>query len=47
MSEENTKPTGPDFAKGIPTADLADGGMILGQVAGEAVLLAHAGGAAP
>ena len=45
MSEENTKPTGPDFAKGIPTADLADGGMILGQVAGEAVLLARAGGA--
>ena len=45
MSEENTKPAGPDFAEGVPTAELAAGTLILGQVAGEAVLLAHAGGA--
>jgi NADPH-dependent 2,4-dienoyl-CoA reductase/sulfur reductase-like enzyme/nitrite reductase/ring-hydroxylating ferredoxin subunit len=42
MSEENV--TGPDLTKGIPTADLAEGGMILGYVSGEAVLLARSGG---
>ena len=45
MSEENAKLAGPDFAEGVPIADLAEGGMILGQVAGEAVLLARNGGA--
>jgi len=45
MSEEGAKPTGPDFAQGIPAADLADGAMIQGQVSGEAVLLARSGGA--
>jgi apoptosis-inducing factor 3 len=45
MSGENTKLAGPDFAEGVPVADLAEGGMILGQVAGEAVLLARNGGA--
>ena len=45
MSEENAKLAGPDFAEGVPVADLAEGGMILGQVAGEAVLLARNGGA--
>ena len=45
MSEENTKLAGPDFAEGVPIADLAEGGMILGQVSGEAVLLARSGGA--
>jgi apoptosis-inducing factor 3 len=44
MSEENREPAGPDFTKGVPMADLAEGGMILGQVAGEAVLLARYGG---
>jgi apoptosis-inducing factor 3 len=44
MSEEEAKPTGPDFAQGIAVADLADGGMIQGHVAGEAVLLAHTAG---
>jgi hypothetical protein len=37
MSEETTKLAGPDFAEGVPIADLAEGGMILGQVANEAV----------
>jgi NADPH-dependent 2,4-dienoyl-CoA reductase/sulfur reductase-like enzyme/nitrite reductase/ring-hydroxylating ferredoxin subunit len=45
MSEENAKLSGPDFANGVASADLAEGGMILGQVAGEAVLLARNGGA--
>ena len=45
MSEENTKLAGLDFAEGIPNADLPDGCMILGQVGGEAVLLARSGGA--
>ena len=45
MSEENAKLVGPDFAEGVPIADLAEGGMILGQVAGEAMLLARNGGA--
>jgi NADPH-dependent 2,4-dienoyl-CoA reductase/sulfur reductase-like enzyme/nitrite reductase/ring-hydroxylating ferredoxin subunit len=45
MSEENKDLTGPDLTKGVPTADLTEGGMILGQVAGEAVLLARSGGA--
>ena len=45
MSDENAKLAGPDFAQGIPITDLAEGDMILGQVAGEAVLLARNGGA--
>jgi NADPH-dependent 2,4-dienoyl-CoA reductase/sulfur reductase-like enzyme/nitrite reductase/ring-hydroxylating ferredoxin subunit len=42
MSAE-TKPTGPDLALGVPAADLADGGMLLGHAQGEAVLLARRG----
>jgi NADPH-dependent 2,4-dienoyl-CoA reductase/sulfur reductase-like enzyme/nitrite reductase/ring-hydroxylating ferredoxin subunit len=45
MSEENAKLVGPDFAEGVAVADLTEGGMILGQVAGEAVVLARNGGA--
>jgi NADPH-dependent 2,4-dienoyl-CoA reductase/sulfur reductase-like enzyme/nitrite reductase/ring-hydroxylating ferredoxin subunit len=45
MSGDNTKLAGPDLAEGVPIADLAESGMILGQVAGEAVLLARNGGA--
>jgi len=45
VSDEEKKLDGPDFAQGIPVADLVEGGMILGQVAGEAVLLARNGGA--
>ncbi len=43
MSEENRE-LGPDLALGVPNADLAEGGMILGHVAGEAVLVARNGG---
>ena len=45
MSEQEKKLDGPDLAQGIPIADLAEGGMVLGQVAGEAVVLARSGGA--
>jgi apoptosis-inducing factor 3 len=34
---------GPDFTQGVPLTEIADGGMLLGQVAGEAVLLARRG----
>jgi apoptosis-inducing factor 3 len=44
MSEENKKLAGPDFSNGVPITDLAEGGMILGHAAGEAVLLARSGG---
>src|SRR5215468_1163057 len=44
MSEENKKLAGPDLAKGISTADLAEGAMVLGHVADEAVLLARSCG---
>jgi apoptosis-inducing factor 3 len=45
MSGEETKLGRPDFSQGIPVADLVEGGMILGRVAGEAVVLARNGGA--
>jgi len=44
MSEENKDPAGPDLANGVPIADLAEDGMILGHVNAEAVLLARSGG---
>ena len=39
MSEQEKKLDGPDFARGVPLEDLAEGSMILGQAAGEAVVL--------
>src|SRR5258708_22855166 len=42
MSEEK-KLDGPDLSQGVPLADIADGGMLLGHVWGEAVLLARCG----
>ena len=38
---EQSKPSGPDLTLGIPASDLADGVMLQGHVAGEAVLLAR------
>jgi NADPH-dependent 2,4-dienoyl-CoA reductase/sulfur reductase-like enzyme/nitrite reductase/ring-hydroxylating ferredoxin subunit len=43
MSAEEKGPTGPDLRRGIPAGDVADGGMLAGQVDGEGVLLAHLG----
>src|ERR1700732_2898800 len=45
MSEQEKKLDGPDFAQGCPFGNLAEGSMIGGRVAGEAVVLARAGGA--
>src|SRR5438477_12168108 len=42
MTEEKTL-KGPDLSQGVPIADIADGGMLLGHVAGEAVLVARRG----
>ena len=39
----NTQLSGPDLKAGVPSADLADGAMLLGQADGEAVLLARRG----
>jgi hypothetical protein len=39
MSEQEKKLDGPDFVRGVPLEDLAEGSMILGQAAGEAVVL--------
>src|ERR1700736_4077049 len=45
MSEQEKKPDGPDLAQGVPFGNLAEGSMIVGHVAGEAVVLARTGGA--
>jgi NADPH-dependent 2,4-dienoyl-CoA reductase/sulfur reductase-like enzyme/nitrite reductase/ring-hydroxylating ferredoxin subunit len=41
---DDDKPSGPDLAAGIASADLADGAMLAGHVGEEAVLLARRGG---
>jgi apoptosis-inducing factor 3 len=43
MGAEQSKPTGPDLAQGIPLDDLSDGGMLGGHSGEEAVLLARCG----
>lgn len=43
MSSEAEAPSGPDLRAGIAVADVADGGMFVGQVDGEPVLLARRG----
>jgi apoptosis-inducing factor 3 len=43
MAAEQSKPKGPDLARGVPLGDLADGGMLGGHVGDEAVLLARRG----
>src|SRR5580700_438075 len=43
MSTDESGPTGPDLTQGIVEADLADGRMLGGHVADEAVLLARRG----
>lgn len=39
----DAKPTGPDLTQGIPLSDVADGGMLVGHVGDDAVLLARQG----
>jgi NADPH-dependent 2,4-dienoyl-CoA reductase/sulfur reductase-like enzyme/nitrite reductase/ring-hydroxylating ferredoxin subunit len=43
MSSNEQQLSGPDFTRGIPASDISDGGMLLGHVDGEAVLLAKRG----
>src|SRR6476469_2473787 len=43
MSSSEQQLSGPDFTRGIPALDISDGGMLLGHVNGEAVLLAKRG----
>jgi apoptosis-inducing factor 3 len=43
MGTAQSKPTGPDLARGIPVDDLPDGGMLAGHVGEDAVLLARRG----
>jgi len=43
MASGQEAPAGPDLRAGIKVEDLPDGGMMAGQVDGEAVLLAHVG----
>jgi NADPH-dependent 2,4-dienoyl-CoA reductase/sulfur reductase-like enzyme/nitrite reductase/ring-hydroxylating ferredoxin subunit len=43
MSEEKTKPGGPDLAKGVALSTVAEGTMLLGHAHGEPVLLARRG----
>lgn len=43
MSDEPAALTGPDFTKGIPLADLADGGILTGHANGKPVLVARQG----
>ena len=44
MSDDET-PEGPDLAAGVPSAELAEGGMLAGRVGDEAVLIARVDGA--
>src|SRR5262245_60086153 len=43
MADDQAKPTGPDLTKGVALADIADGGMLLGRVGDEEVLVARKG----
>src|SRR5579871_6882510 len=43
MAEAQSNPTGPDFGSGIAAQDVPDGGMLLGHVGEEPVLLARRG----
>src|SRR5215468_5561471 len=43
MGAEQSKPKGPDLARGMPLDDVADGGMVSGHVGDDTVLLARRG----
>jgi NADPH-dependent 2,4-dienoyl-CoA reductase/sulfur reductase-like enzyme/nitrite reductase/ring-hydroxylating ferredoxin subunit len=43
MAQDKAKPTGPDLVQGIASADLADGGKLVGHVGGDEVLLVRRG----
>jgi NADPH-dependent 2,4-dienoyl-CoA reductase/sulfur reductase-like enzyme/nitrite reductase/ring-hydroxylating ferredoxin subunit len=43
MADDQAKPAGPDLSQGIASAQIADGGMLLGHVGKDEVLLARRG----
>ena len=43
MAEPDAKPSGPDLSQGVALTELSDGGMLLGHVGDEQVLLARRG----
>jgi apoptosis-inducing factor 3 len=43
MSAEDKAPSGPDLTAGVPLAEIADGGIVAGYVAGQPALLARRG----
>src|SRR6266540_1389992 len=43
MGAANSKPSGPDFAQGVPADQVADGSMLAGHVGDEGVLVARHG----
>jgi NADPH-dependent 2,4-dienoyl-CoA reductase/sulfur reductase-like enzyme/nitrite reductase/ring-hydroxylating ferredoxin subunit len=43
MGGTETKLVGPDWTKGVPAAEVPDGGLLIGHAAGEAVLVARRG----
>lgn len=43
MAEQNAKPSGPDLSRGVALDDVSDGGMLVGHVGDEQVLLARKG----
>ena len=43
MSADTPQAGGPDFGSGVPLSDIPDGGMLGGQVNGQAVLVARSG----
>ena len=44
MSDHPSSPPGPDFAQGVPLADIAEGSPLAGHVGGEAALLVRQAG---
>jgi NADPH-dependent 2,4-dienoyl-CoA reductase/sulfur reductase-like enzyme/nitrite reductase/ring-hydroxylating ferredoxin subunit len=43
MAEQDAKPSGPDLSQGVALAGIADGGMLLGHVGDEQVVVARRG----
>src|SRR5690242_5090222 len=43
MADDQAKPAGPDLAAGVASSDLADGGMLVGHIGEEKVLLVRQG----
>jgi apoptosis-inducing factor 3 len=39
MAQDQAEPKGPDLSRGVPLADLSDGGMLAGHVGDDEVLL--------